>query len=36
MGIARRGQGDHGPFLNVKKEEIKKKFLEDTQEKLNA
>jgi len=25
------GQGGHGPSLNVKKEKIKKKFLEDTE-----
>jgi len=29
-------QGGHGSSLNVKKEKIKKKFLEDTQKKLNA
>jgi len=37
MGVAKGGQGEpHGPSLNVKKEKIKKKFLEDTQKKLNA
>jgi len=30
MGVA-RGAGGHGPSLNVKKEKIKKKFLEDTE-----
>jgi len=37
MGVTKKGQGGrHGPSLNIKKEKIKKKFLEDTQENLNV
>jgi len=35
-GVTREQQGRPWLPLNVKKEKIKKKFLEDTQKKLNA